>query len=123
MEENDKIRMPKKLLNKWLKALESGEYKQARGTLYKPSTGGFCCLGVLQHVASGGSCEVDIDGDFMNIPSEDWYEDNNIDMSAGAQVALIALNDGEYSLTLNRASNRKRFNTIAKFIRENAEGI
>lgn len=42
------------LLVKWLKALRSGEYKQARGVMCRSSTtkpGGslsFCCLGVLK---------------------------------------------------------------------------
>lgn len=31
--------------DKWLKALRSGNYKQAKGTLRK--TVGYCCLGVL----------------------------------------------------------------------------
>lgn len=34
----------KRALNKWIKALRSGEYKQTRGFLEK--NGGFCCAGV-----------------------------------------------------------------------------
>lgn len=30
----------------WVKALESGKYKQCRGALNKIKTNGFCCLGV-----------------------------------------------------------------------------
>lgn len=37
--------MKKKIAMKWCEALESGEYKQARGQLRK--SGRFCCLGVL----------------------------------------------------------------------------
>lgn len=32
---------------KWLKALESGEYKQGGGILWSPSKNSYCCLGVL----------------------------------------------------------------------------
>ena len=73
------IRMPKKLLAKWLKALRSGEYKQARGRLYRPEICGFCCLGVLQHVASGGSVEAYNDGEYMTLPSSQWLRDNGIE--------------------------------------------
>jgi len=72
------IRMPKKLLAKWLKALRSGEYKQAKGQLYRPETCGFCCLGVLQHVASGGSVEADSEGNYVGFPSTDWLHKNGI---------------------------------------------
>ena len=30
----------------WLKALESGDYKQTEGQLHNPKTNSFCCLGV-----------------------------------------------------------------------------
>lgn len=43
--------MNAKLKALWLEALRSGEYRQANGTL-KDSDGGYCCLGVLSHVAS-----------------------------------------------------------------------
>lgn len=39
---------------KWIKALRSGKYKQARRILLKKSTGGMCCLGVLCEIAKPG---------------------------------------------------------------------
>lgn len=33
--------------NQWVAALLSGDYKQGRGCLYDPASGGYCCLGVL----------------------------------------------------------------------------
>lgn len=43
--------MPKKMNKavkaKWVKALRSGKYKQARRRLLNEKTGGMCCLGVL----------------------------------------------------------------------------
>lgn len=38
--------MDKKIKAKWLRALRSGKYKQAKGVL-RTEKGGFCCLGVL----------------------------------------------------------------------------
>ncbi len=39
--------MKKNIATKWVKALRSGDYKQAYGRLHDTTTGGFCCLGVL----------------------------------------------------------------------------
>lgn len=36
------------ILEQWAEDLVSGDYKQCKGKLKKPS--GFCCLGVLEHV-------------------------------------------------------------------------
>jgi hypothetical protein len=38
---------------KWLKALRSGKYEQAKGSLKKD--GGYCCLGVLRDVINPNS--------------------------------------------------------------------
>jgi len=38
------MKLNKKQFNKWIEALDSGEYKQARG--YLQGRYGFCCLGV-----------------------------------------------------------------------------
>lgn len=45
------IVMPKAEAQKWLKALRSGRYKQAEGTLYDTEDKGFCCLGLQQKCA------------------------------------------------------------------------
>lgn len=39
--------MDPKIKADWIKNLRSGEFKQARGQLYDPDEGGYCCLGVL----------------------------------------------------------------------------
>lgn len=113
----NKIKMPAKLLKKWLKALRSGTYIQARETLYDPSTGGFCCLGVLQHVQSGGSCEVNKYGDgFRGDPSDEWCQEAGISFN-GHMYTLMEMNDGDpYS---NRRA--KKFTTIANYIEKNTE--
>lgn len=42
--------MNKRIKAKWVKALRSGKYKQARGVLKKDTR--FCCLGVLTDIRS-----------------------------------------------------------------------
>lgn len=41
--------MKRELFNRWMAALESGEYRHTRGYLYRsgPRGNGYCCLGVL----------------------------------------------------------------------------
>lgn len=41
------LTMPKRLVRKWIAALQSGEYKQGKDRLYDPKTDRYCCLGVL----------------------------------------------------------------------------
>jgi hypothetical protein len=73
------IRMPKKLLKRWLKALRSGTYTQTKRALYRPETCGFCCLGVLQHAVSGGYVETyDHEETFKHFPSMEWRAANDI---------------------------------------------
>jgi hypothetical protein len=73
------IRMPKKLLKRWLKALRGGTYTQATGTLYEPESCGFCCLGVLQHAVSGGYVETYENGDWQAFPSLGWRQKNGVE--------------------------------------------
>jgi hypothetical protein len=43
-------KLPQEFKEKWIAALRSGEYKQAKGTLYDPHTDSFCCIGVAGHL-------------------------------------------------------------------------
>lgn len=61
------IRMPKELLEKWLAALRSGEYKQGREAL-RSRDGGYCCLGVLV-ACSGDNPPLD-----RAYPSRGWLD-------------------------------------------------
>lgn len=45
-------RMDPELKRKWVEALRSGKYRQCRNELYD-GNGGFCCLGVAQHIFTG----------------------------------------------------------------------
>ena len=44
--------MKKSIRDKWVKALRSGKYQQAREELYAEGLG-HCCLGVLRHCVTG----------------------------------------------------------------------
>ena len=68
------IRMPKELADKWLTALRSGEYKQAKEVLYDEKTNGYCCLGVLQKCISG-EIVPDPSGE---VPDRDWLDSHDI---------------------------------------------
>lgn len=120
------MKMPKKLKAKWLKALRSGEYGQAKGRL-TDGKGGFCCLGVLQHVASGGKCEVwdEPDAKFMSAPTPKWYRENNIlDMHfSEIEGHLMKMNDGVYNTYTSTRARGKSFKTIANYIEKNVEGV
>lgn len=43
---------------KWIDALRSGEYQQAKGSLRKPE--GFCCLGVACDVAINNGVQIEV---------------------------------------------------------------
>ena len=51
--------MDQALKRKWVRALRSGKYKQARDMLRNPKTGGMCCLGVLCHIQGARSAMLD----------------------------------------------------------------
>lgn len=45
-------RLDRELKAKWLEALRSGQFKQCEGKLHRVLTDSYCCLGVLQSIAS-----------------------------------------------------------------------
>ena len=59
--------MNKEIKEKWVAALRSGEYEQARKKLYY--AGGYCCLGVLCVVADSKFGEWEIQG------TQQFYKD------------------------------------------------
>lgn len=77
MEVKKTIFMSREQWNTWKEALLSGKYKQGKNILYAPGTGGFCCLGVMEHCLTG---EVEDSG----LPSIQWLRNNNINFSGDA---------------------------------------
>lgn len=57
-------------MDKWIKALRSGEFNQAEGLMYKAASNGFCCLGVLE--AINGADKSSMDGVVVNGKSLYW---------------------------------------------------
>jgi hypothetical protein len=108
----------------WCEALESGLYKQGRGAL-KTLKGGYCCLGVLCDITGNGYfAQGKADGLAYGIPTLKYTDDeahaaigfmlplelqNEFGITADAMNTLAVLNDHA----------RRRFPTIAKWIREN----
>ena len=120
------MKLPKKIKKKWLKALRSGEYGQAKGVL-TDGEGNFCCLGVLQHCVSGGKVEVyDDTDDFATVPSRTWYRDNGIEVEADLvgindddELTLMRFNDGGFDHSTGKRIRRRNFNQIADWIEKN----
>lgn len=72
-----RIKMPKKDLERWLRALESGLYIQSKGRLYSQKEGGFCCLGLEQYI--NRKCEVELGPNgFAGLPSPEYLTANGI---------------------------------------------
>lgn len=117
--------MPKGLLTKWLEALRSGNYKQARGSLYNQYSDGYCCLGVLEHVADG---KVEMHNQpqrrptvSLAMPSQEFCKAHGIDAdwrkyecggSGHPMAALANMNDCIHN----------DFNKLADFIEECVKG-
>jgi hypothetical protein len=112
--------MDKKLKAKWVKALESGKYRRARGQLKTDS--GYCCLGVLCAITKTPFDETD-----GRLPLSLLQMTG---ITNQQQSALIGLNDGELDeddrellglkddLPRYRVGKGVGFKTIAKVIRE-----
>ena len=111
------------LQEKWLQALESGEYKQTQDNLCVD--GKYCCLGVATHV---------FNPDHQALKDNGWYRNKN-----QRQAIATAPNDVTEALKLNsnegilsdeheccsladmNDSYEFTLKDIAKFIRENPE--
>jgi hypothetical protein len=114
----------KELIEKWLEALESGEYKQGKGALrIENGQTKYCCLGVLCDVANQYS-------------SKDYFKDSDNSINSILPLNLakfvnIAENgefyegvrrNGKWYSSLTQMNDRGvRFKTIARIIREQME--
>ena len=85
------IFMPKALHEKWDKALRSGEYKQCVDVMHNPVSGGYCCLGVLEHCVDGDDAP-DLG---EQVPNLGWLEENSIVFHNWTGDSDCIPNDGE----------------------------
>lgn len=118
------IIMPQTLLDAWLEALRSGRYAQTCHGYLQDKTG-YCCLGVLEHVADG---RVESDP----LPTVAWLSAHNVVFkneygSTGKHNTLRAPclhGDGDgtiqYASALN--DNGVPFALLADAIERNAQG-
>lgn len=101
-------------IQKWVEALESGDYKQTKGTLKrkrKDGKVGYCCLGVYAEVCLNENV------DAVNFESSypgNLVIYNKIDEKVGYRFSthLTKIND-----------EGQEFKTIAKVIREQYDGV
>jgi len=124
-------KMKKRVMNKWVKALRSGEYRQCKGSMVETNGKGdkFCCLGVLTNIY------VEENGmkGFTYLEKEGWkYCTGNNDKGNGLlnekvrEWAGLNSNNGELENGTDLASlndGGKSFNTIAKVIEKNWEKL
>lgn len=131
MEITKKLR--KKLRSEWLKALESGKYRQTKGVLLKKDKSGhrsFCCLGV--------ACDIYkkvVDKDFDLTPIQD---EGTLDVAEAVQEAFgFRSDEGEFYDSINgfnslatcndgnedegEKSNKLNFKQIAKLVRKHSK--
>lgn len=120
---NKTIFMPQPLLDAWLEALRSGKYKQTTKGALQDKTG-YCCLGVLEHVADG---IVEI---AEPLPTNMWLQAHNVVFkdehgNSGLQGTLRSpyLHGGganNFASSLNDAG--VPFPSLANAIERNAQG-
>lgn len=112
-------KLPKRLKTKWVKALRSGEYKQATGALYDPDQEGYCCFGVLGKLIGKSDEEMahqgnlDHLGDVEGIPSQFIP---NVEEECPLVDKLVLFNDGKYNDKTEKTEGGKSFKYIANWI-------
>jgi hypothetical protein len=131
------FRIPKAILETWLAALRSGEYKQATSFLEAPVTGswtaevntsikGYCCLGVLQ-MAVDGDVQRDDSGSPLGLPTLGWYHDHGIiptemlEKPTWNRDSQYSLNSNKFSLAYLNDALKLKFEEIANHIERIAE--
>ena len=120
------------LIDKWINALESGEYKQGKHNL-RTNDDTFCCLGVLCDIAvKEGILKEPVvlkDDDFYTYEDEGSKKQNNYNMLPSRLADIMGMTvDGSYypkydpkhySLWKDNDTNRKSFKEISRIIRDN----
>ena len=83
-------KLPKRLKDKWVKALLSGKYKQRKGVLVL--NGEYCCLGVLGVACGISVAEMSDRNNLSDVNRDDIIGD---DSDHSLQNKLIHMNDGQ----------------------------
>lgn len=110
------------LIEKWLKALESGEYHQAQGALsvnYGEWNQSFCCLGVACVVAKNNGIEKVTDRIIESQTALPSLLAKRLGISnLGTFIKSIRYRGRTYSDLTQLNDGGVRFKTIARIIRE-----
>lgn len=118
--------MNKDVLKRWIKALRSGDFKQARGQLAHTRSGttSYCCLGVLCELAADDQVvERTTDEDGIrydrfswSVPPpavEDWLGTSHYTVKLGKDLDMLSEDDGSYTageeISLIRLNDGYRF--------------
>jgi hypothetical protein len=121
------IKLPQDFKNKWVEALRSGNYPQARGALFVENneTTGYCCLGVACKIVGIEDDKLTSYGDISDFSDDYGDEDGDklaeipiylIDDSYGLIPLLIDMNDGK---RIEKNPSSKSFEEIADWIEQN----
>jgi len=107
--------MKKDVAMKWVKALRSGKYKQAKESLQNQNENGYCCLGVLCKIAEKENIPIRYDEQsiyrlfgetlFHQFAVQQWSELKSTEGNFNKHRSLVYLND-----------NGKSFKYIANVI-------
>ncbi len=94
------VKITKKRIQKWVKALRSGKYKQGRGALQ--SKKGYCCLGVLCKITiPEKDLSLNCEGRLLGLlpggqgNSREWTKQVNIIFDDKTGTDLVTLNDNK----------------------------
>lgn len=116
----------RELVQKWVAALRSGEYKQGYGRLHLAKDNSFCCLGVLCEVAGVKKVPPPTRGGWGNyyLTGSDGRMDSHVISPSSelySRAGLGAKTSGFSSLgseLVNRNDARESFEEIANFIED-----
>lgn len=108
-------KMNPEIKQKWVEALRSGDYKQARSCLYDPETNSYCCLGVLTDIyrkeLNRSKCF--LAGGYLSDNTQEWAGLSSCDPIINpSRATMRSASDSNDILSLN-------FNQIADLIEEN----
>lgn len=116
--------MNKKIAEKWVKALRSGEYKKTAGMLCKVAKNGnksYCCLGVLTDLYNKEhGIPRTVYGGYLKEEVRQWSDMNSVE----GIIAGSGHYSGQTLADLNDCDNSKRsFKRIADIIEDNVENL
>ena len=109
------------LQEKWLTALESGEYAQCKGSLHRGA--GYCCLGVLCVVSGREFNEQGFCEERNQVLPSSVREESRLRDSSGESLATFHIGDMRFSQLTEANDSGHTFAQIAAAIRANPENF